>query len=383
MSLSPTQQAQEYISRAKHILVITNSHPSIDTVASATAMGLFLQALNKSADIVIPSFNTSNTPAFIEGKELIKSKIGAMRALHISIDVSKTPIEELLYDIRDGKLEINVIPKQNEWNLSDISTTHGTDRYDLVITLDVPDIKSLGAYATQYADFFHRTTIINIDSNPSNEHWGQINIINLNAVSVSEVLFELFQEWHTGVVNAPIATNILAGMIAKTRSFKTPNVTPRTLSTSSSLVGMGAKRNEIVDGLWRTRSINTLKLWGRALARLHDEGSSGIVWTMLAQKDFLESGTGSEMLPDVIDELITYVPEAKIIALFYEDVQSPDRICVIVAATPPHQACNLVKQFNATGTHERASFCMEKTKLIDAANSVISMLKKSQIPNNK
>lgn len=374
--LSPSQQAQEYISRAKHILVITSTHPDTDAIASATAMGLFFQALKKSADIVIPNFNTSASPSFIEGKDIIKSEIGAMRALHISIDVSKTPIEELLYDVRDGKLEINVIPKQNEWSLNDISTTHGTDRYDLVITLGVPDMKSLGAYATKFADFFHRTTIINIDSNATNEHWGQMNLINLNAVSISEILFDLFQQWNTGTINASIATNILTGMMVKTKGFRTPNVTPRTLATSSALVGMGAKRNDIVDGLWRTRSINTLKLWGRALARLHCEGNSGIVWTLLSQKDFLESGTGSEMLPDVIDELISYVPEAKIVALFYEDDKSQDRICITIATTPPHHASDLMKQFNASGTHERTTFCLEKTKLVDAANQVIAELKK-------
>jgi phosphoesterase RecJ-like protein len=375
--LSPSQQAQEYISRAKHILVITNTHPRVDTVASAAAMGLFLQAIDKSADIVVPYFPSSNFPSFIHGRELIKSEIGSMRALHISIDVSKTPIEELLYDVRDGMLEINIIPKQHEWSLNDISTTHGTDRYDLVIALDTPDMKSLGAYASQFADFFHRTTVINIDHDASNEHWGQINIVNLNAVSVSEILFDLFQQWHPGTMNEAIATDILAGMISQTRSFKTPNVTPQTLATSSALVGMGAKRNEIVDGLWRTRSINTLKLWGRALARLHHEGSCGIVWTILSQKDFLESGTGSEMLPDVIDELITYVPEAKIIALFYEDEQHVDNIHVTIATTPPHQAAELVKQYHATGTHERATFCIEKAKLIETANSVIALLKKS------
>lgn len=308
---------------------------------------------------------------------MIKSEIGAMRALHISIDVSKTPIEELLYDVHDGKLEINVIPKQHEWSLKDISTTHGTDRYDLVIALDVPDMKSLGVYATQFADFFHRTTIINIDTNPANEHWGQINLVNLNAVSTSEVLFDLFQQWHQGAITAPIATNMLAGMIAKTRSFKTPNVTPRTLATSSALIGMGAKRNEIIDGLWRTRSINTLKLWGRALARLHHEGNSGIVWTMLSQKDFLESGAGSDTLPDVIDELISYIPDAKIIALFHEEETSSDRVCVTIATAPPHQATDLARVYHASGSHNRATFCLEKTKLVDAANQVIAELKKT------
>lgn len=375
--LSPTQQAQEYISRAKHILVITTIQPNIDAIASAGAFGLFLRAMNKSADIVIPKFNKTAVPGFIEGTDTIKPEIGAMRALHISIDVSKTPIEELLYDVRDGKLEINVIPKQHEWTLKDISTTHGTDRYDLVVTLDIPDMKSLGAYATQFADFFHRTTIINIDSNPANEHWGQINLVNPNAVSTTELLFDLFQHWHQGAINADIATNILAGMIAKTRSFKTPNVTPRTLATSSTLIGMGAKRNDIIDGLWRTKSINTLKLWGRALARLHHEGGSGIVWTMLSQKDFLESGADADTLPDVIDELISYIPEAKIIMLFNEEASSSDRICVTIATAPPYQASDLTRIYHATGSHNRATFHLEKTKLIDAANQVIAELKKA------
>jgi len=377
MALSPRQQAQEQIARASHILVATRQHPTTDTVASAVALGLYLKAMGKSVDVTVPNFEPSQAPTFLEGTDIIQPHIGAMRTLQITLDVSKTPIDEFLYDIRDGKLEITVIPKQHEWNPSDLAFTHGKDRYDLIITIDAPDMASLGPSATEAADFFYRTTVINIAADATNEHWGQINLVDLNAVSVTEVLFSLFSEWNEHLIESKIATAILTGMMAKTRGFRTPNVTPRTLTSSSRLVAMGAKRAEIVDGLWRTRSVSTLKLWGRALARLHHERDSGIVWTMLSHKDFLEAGTGAEALPDVIDELISTSPDAKITALIYEHETEPNTVCVTIATAPPHNAIELTRELHAIGTRDRVTICLRETSLIDGANHVVDLLKKS------
>jgi nanoRNase/pAp phosphatase (c-di-AMP/oligoRNAs hydrolase) len=333
--------------------------------------------MGKSADITIPDFEPSQAPTFLKGTDMIQPHVGAMRTLQITLDVSKTPIDEFLYDVRDGKLEINIVPKQHEWNSSDVVCTHGKDRYDLVITLDAPDMASLGPSAMESADFFYRTTIINIAADATNEHWGQINLVDLNAVSVTEALFSLFSEWNEHLIESGIATALLAGMMAKTRGFRTRNVTPQTLAASSRLVAMGAKRADIVDGLWRTRSVSTLKLWGRALARLRYEAGFGIVWTMLSHKDFIESGTGSEALPDVIDELISTSPDAKITALIYEHEKEPKTVCVTIATAPPHNAIELARELNAVGTRDRVTICLRETSLIDGANRIIDLLKKS------
>ncbi len=377
MALSPRQQAQEQIARASHILVATRQHPSTDTIASAVALGLYLKAMGKSVDVTVPDFEPSQSPAFLEGVDIIQPKIGAMRTLQISLDVSKTPIDEFLYDVRDGKLEITVVPKQNEWTPSDVAFTHGKDRYDLVIALDASDMASLGPAGEESADFFYRTTIINIAVDATNEHWGQINLVDLNAVSVTEALFSLFSEWNEHLIETKISTALLTGMMAKTRGFRTRNVTPRTLAASSRLVAMGAKRADIVDGLWRTRSVNTLKLWGRALARLHHESDFGIVWTMLSHKDFIESGTGAEALPDVIDELISTSPDAKITAIIFEHETEPHSVCVTIATAPPHNAIELTRELNSVGTRDRVTICLRETSLIDGANHIVDLLKKS------
>jgi phosphoesterase RecJ-like protein len=368
MALNPAQQAQELVSRANRILVVTRDHATTDALAAAVGCGLFLKKMGKQADIVVPGFDAKTAPSFLKTDD-VKTSAGAMRAFHVTLDVSKTPLGELMYDVKDGKLEITVVPKEKEWGPADVAFRNGQDRYDLVIALDAADQASLGALAREQADFLYRTHVINIDCGNTNEHWGQVNLVDMNAVSSSEILFRLFDNWNRNLIDEQIATALLAGMISKTRSFRTPNVTPKTLSISSSLIAMGAKREEIVTGLWRTRSIATLKLWGRALARLEQDSDAAFVWTVLSQQDFIQAGTGPEYLEDVIDELLAYAPEAKTVALIYES-EPGKGICVTIACQSPRSAMDLGRTVGANGTRERASACLLNTNLIDATKMV-------------
>lgn len=376
MALTATQQAQELIRRSHRILVATRTLPTVDTIASAVSMALFLKKQNKTCDVVIPGYDEKTCPAFLKGACDIKAKMGALRALHLTIDVKDIPLGELMYDVKDGTLEVIVVPKEKEWTPKHVEIKHGADRYDLVIALDCPDMKSLGAIHDEHADFLYRTDIINADHSAGNEHWGQVNIVNMNAVSTTETLYELMHEWNNNLIDEAIATSLLAGMIAKTRSFRTPNVTPKTLATSSQLIAMGARREDIVTGLWRTKSVGTLNLWGKALSRLHEEPEAGLVWTVLGHKDFLEAGVQDGTLDEVIDELIAYVPEAKVTALIYESPEREGGICVTIASHGSASAHELGRAVGAAGTKERAKACLMNTTLVDAVNQTIGGLKK-------
>lgn len=370
MALTPAQQAQELITRASRILVVTREHASTDALAAAVGCGLFLKKLGKQADVVVPGFDAKTALSFLKTGD-VRGATGAMRAFHVTLDVSKTPLGELLYDVKDGKLEITVVPKESEWRVGDMTFRHGDDRYDLVIALDAADQKSLGALARDHADFLYRTHVINVDCSAANEHWGQVNIVDLNAVATGEILFNLFESWNRNLIDEDVATALLASMISKTRSFRTANVTPKTLAASSALIGMGAKREEIVTGLWRTRSIPTLKLWGRALARLEQDRETSFVWSVLSQQDFIQAGAPADTLNDVIDELIAYAPEAKTVALVYES-EPGKGVCVTLSCSAGggRSASELGRTFGANGTRERATACLLNTTLLDAAKTV-------------
>ena len=379
MALAPEQQAIELIMRAKRILIVSKDHAAIDALASVGACLAFLTKLGKAADAVIPGHDANRVPAFLPVSIPVQPAVGAMRAFELSLDVSNTPLSELLYDVKDGKLEITVTPKSGEWSPKDVTFKHGQDRYDLVIALDCPDLASLGPLFKEHADFFYRTTVVNIDRDATNEHWGQVNLVDLNAVSTTEILFGMFDRWNKNLIDEPIATGLLAGMIAKTQSFRTPNVTPKTLDTASKLIAMGAKREEIVHGLWRTKSVPTLKLWGRALSRLEYDRAHGLVWTTLSREDFLSAGAPDDALDGIVSELVAYSPEAKVVVLIHEKGNSVQTgACVTIHAMPPYSATELGRVFGASGARDRVEFCLTPGQpLVEGTTQIIDRLRET------
>ena len=213
MALSQEQQAIELILRAKRILVVTKQPPTVDALSSVVGVLLFLNKCNKTVDAVVPDFDPAQLPAFLPRAKNMRPALGAIRAFEITLDVSANPLDDLHYDVKDGKLFITVVPKNGEWSPKDVTFRHGEDRYDLVIALDCPDTQALGSLFQEHADFLYRTPVMNIDRDPGNEYWGQINLVDLTAVSSSEILFGLFSRWNRNLVDEDIATALLAGMI--------------------------------------------------------------------------------------------------------------------------------------------------------------------------
>ena len=200
------------------------------------------------------------------------------------------------------------------------------DEYDLCLCKPAKAVRALQwgsvvrlakktAFLFDNADFFYHTPIINIDHNPANDYFGQINLVDITATSISEIIFELIKEMGGEILNEQIATNLLAGIISKTKSFRTTSVTPKSLAIASHLVASGARREEIIKNLFQTKNIATLKLWGRVLARLKEGESHRLVWSLVSRHDFGSSGAGEEDLIGVIDELIINTPLAEIVAL--------------------------------------------------------------------
>ncbi len=372
MGFEVKRQVIEAISRSKRTLIVTQEPWTTDSLSAAAALGLFLAKLNKQYETVAKGLTTENKPHFLPGLDKTKDTLGAVRAFEISLDVSHNPLEELHYDVKDGQLTVTLIPKAGEWSPRDVSFRHGEDRFDLIIALDCPDIHSLGALFRDHADFIYRLPIINIDCNPANEHWGQINLVDLNASSSTEILFDLFKEWNKNLIDEDVATALLSGMIYRTQSFRSSNVTPLTLGKASELLAIGARREEIVHGIWRTRTVPTLKLWGKALTHLEQDRDLGLVWSILTNQDAVETGTGLDDLNGVAKELISYAPEAKVIVLISESGKA------MIHANGTLSAAELARPFGATGTREYAELDFPPGgDIVTTSHQIIDKLKQT------
>jgi nanoRNase/pAp phosphatase (c-di-AMP/oligoRNAs hydrolase) len=375
--LTQEQQIFEQIKKAKRILITFNKTWSGDAVASALAFYLLLVKMEKDVEIVAEKFEHGQLFSFLPAYGEIQHRLDNLRNFIISLDITNAKVGQIKYQMDHNLLNFIISPKEGFFSHDDIKSRSSGFKYDLIITVDTPDLESLGTIYDNDTEFFYQVPIINIDHHSDNEEFGQINLVELTAISTTEILFNLFGDYARGSIDENIATCLLAGIIAETKSFKTQNITPQALSISSQLISLGARREEIVNRLYRSRPLNVLKLWGRVLARLTSTLGDKLVWTSLSLNDFAKTETDENDLSEVIDELIVSIPEAKIIVILYEkNGKNPlpdngDRLSLtesapgittraMVYSVKNINALNLVKKWNPTGTKYLAKIALDK-----------------------
>lgn len=374
MALSPKEQIHESVKKSKNILVCLPKDPTTDAIAAGLALFAALEKLGKKSKVVCNEFSLPPHHQFLPKSKEILSDLTSLKKFIISLDVTQTKVEELSYDIKDNKLDIFITPKDGLFRERDVSFSSTSYEYDLIFVVDSPDLESLGKLYDNNTEFFYHTSIINIDHSPTNEHFGQINLVDLTATSSSEIIFELIKEWKEDILDEYIATSLLAGIISKTKSFQTTTVTPRSLAIASHLISSGARREEIVKHLYQTKSVETLKLWGRALARLKQDKEHRIVWSLLGQEDFRKAGTTDEEdILSVIDELIVNAPKAEIIMILYE--REKNKILAVVNTPPNIDATSMLKEFKPVGTKDFTKIQIEAADLFIAEKRILETIK--------
>lgn len=377
--LNESQQIKTEIENSKHVLIVFNNHENSDATAAALALSYILGKMNKSVDIVCPDFAPTKNLGFLNGLKDIKSEMEHLQKLIIKVDVSQTKIETLSYDIKDNWLSIYLTPKSGLLTKEDLRTAQSAYKYDLIITLDTPELDTLGKMFLNNSDLFYRVDIINIDCHAANERYGQINYVDLNATSVSEIVYRLTKQLWETQLDENTATALLTGMIAATHSFKTTNVTPLTLQSASELINHGANREKIIQNLYRTRSLSTLKLWGITLSKLKIDQNKHFAWSTITKDEFASCNASEEDLRDIIGELIGNSPEIDLTMLIYEHSLPDGKMSIngILHSKKGHDTHALLKNFNPTGNKQQAKFSIEGKSLIETEQNIIEEIKKS------
>lgn len=337
--LTLEQQIFKQIERSESLLIAFNADWNGDAVASSLALFLWLQKMGKKVEIAAyldPEDNSRQKIAeawrFLPTCDEIKTSLKNLRKFIVSLDISQTTINQIKYTVDEKKLNFIISPEKGWFNPEDISNSSSGFKYDLIFTIDTPDLESLAAIYDNNVEFFYKTTIINIDHQAGNEEYGQINYLDFNVVSVAEIIFSLIKsqtKFPLEEIGEDIATCLLAGIISKTKNYKSANLTPRTLLTSSKLIGLGARREEIINQLYRSRPLPILKLWGKVLNNLQEENNKYLIWSLLTGEDAAAALEENLDLGEIVEEIIASVPEAKLILIA---LAVPDKKTVKVCA---------------------------------------------------
>lgn len=310
--------AKSYLSASRRPLLITHLAPDGDAIGSLLAMMWLLRAIGKEAiaacqDEVPASFS------FLPGWELVVKEAGDQ------------PV-------------------------------------DLIISLDASDMERLG---TVYQPELHdRLPLINIDHHVTNLYFGTVNLVDSQAVSTTQVLFNLAQNmgWP---IDRSIAQCLLTGLVTDTLGFRTPNVDAGVLGLAKTLMETGASLAAITTNVLSRRSLASICLWSKALSNVKLEDH--IIWTAIPLSMRAECHDAAQSDTGLVNFLLE-AEEADVSVIFTE--REDGRVDVGMRAVPGVDVARVALSLGGGG-HAQAAGCSLQTTLAEAQKRVLTALKAS------
>ena len=308
MELTPKAQISELIRNSNSVLVLAHEQADGDAVGSLLAMRLVLQKLKKQADLAI----FGQLPAscsFLPGYSEIKQTVSASNDLILTVDTRQTGNDlKLGHKKLSDKHQVMIVlsPERGSLMPEDITISRSRPKYDLILILDCSDIERLGPIAKEMPDLFYETPTVSIDHHATNSYFAKVNWVDMTATSTAEMLVSLIESLgrSENLLDEDVATCLLTGIITDTGSFQNQTTTPKSLTVAAQLVAAGARQQEIVDKIFRTKPLSTLKLWGKVLSNIHEDVKHNFVWASVTAEEAQSVGADPKETSGLIDELL-------------------------------------------------------------------------------
>ena len=236
------------IREAGTIALCSHVNPDGDTLGSATAMRLILQKLGKQVSLFCDGKVPDNL-SFLPGAELIRAPKG------------------------------------------------GEGPFDLMIALDVSDIKRLGACEKLMAVSAHTAQI---DHHPTNPLYTEVSSVDGDASATCLMIYEQMKT--LGVEADPeIAVCLYTGISTDTGNFAFPCTSAEAFEVMAELMKQQLPLAELNRILFRDRAMAQVKLLGRALGSLKYYEDGRIAVMKLTLRDFTECSALSEHADTIVN----------------------------------------------------------------------------------
>lgn len=326
MPQSVITQFERLVNNSSHILILLPESPQNDFFCSAVALAHFCNELNITTTIAFSDpYEQTASLNFLERPKNteVTHSIAGSRDLVISFDTKYNKILDVRTETLDDKVNIYITPERGMIDSRDFSFVPDKFPYDLIITVGAPDKESMGKLYDEVPDIFYEIPIVNVDNKSANEHFGQINIVNTVASSVSEVVSDTLEQIKGVKISSLCAQPLLTGIISATNSFQNHNTTPHALTLSSKLLEYGADQQIIIRNLYRNQTFSLLQLWGSTMKNLttspHHEK---IVISTITLDNFTRAKAEKHHIHAILKKMKQNYPKGKIFVLLYEDARN-------------------------------------------------------------
>lgn len=336
----------ERIKSSKHILLALPPFPTVDSSASAIALKEVLEKEGKEVTLATSGILPESLH-FLSKDIKIDNQLPSGEVLVLKVNIEQAGLEELTYETTPTETTIYLTPKTGTLNEGNVSISKQSSSFDCIIVLGSSNLEDLGDIYANNADTFFKSPVINIDILGTNEYYGAFNLVDVTAVSISEIVYELLMSYGTNF-SPSIATALLSGVISRTHSFQDVRTSPKAFTVSAELMDLGGDHQEVVKHIYKTKPLALLQLWGRALARLKNSELQGIMYSALTLQDLekTDSETVGINPRNVLNELLENLSGFRSISLL---VERQGAVYVYLAIHPQISVKDLIQELNVEG----------------------------------
>ena len=227
------------INEAKNVLIALSRDPSVDEMAAAIGLSLYLDRIGKRATAIY-SGATPNALEFLKPEETFEPTVDTLQDFVIALNKDKA--DHLRYKLDGNYVKIYITPYRARLSEEDLEFSYGDYNVDLVFALDVANGIDLDSALREHGRIMHDAVIINVTTgNPGK--FGEIEWSDKSASSVSEMLAKLLFNIAGDVkVEKEEATAFLTGIVAATNRFSNAMTTPETMQIAAQLMESGANQ---------------------------------------------------------------------------------------------------------------------------------------------
>jgi phosphoesterase RecJ-like protein len=225
-------------------------------------------------------------------------------------------------------------------------------------TLDIAAIISLDCGTVQrlpeaLQPLLARLPLANIDHHRTNTRFGQVNWVDAQAGSTSEMVWRLTRHAKWPLDRAG-AEALWVGVVTDTGRFAYDQTSPRTLRCGADLLRYGVRTAWINDRLYGSFDRKVLELKRRAFQTLECRTDGRVATITLTREDFAATGCTKTDAEDIIE-----IPRSlrnNVLALFFYQSGEEQETRLSIRTREPLDATHLALRYGGGG-HARAAGC--------------------------
>jgi phosphoesterase RecJ-like protein len=212
-----------------------------------------------------------------------------------------------------------------------------------------------------------------IDHHPPYEKFGDIRLVDTDACSTGEIVFQLIKSLD-GRFTLPMAEALYTSILTDTGSFKFSNTNKHAFAISAELMQAGLKPQKVYQYIYERQSINKIRLFGHILSSLHLSSNGKIAWFSITRE--LMKKTGAR--PVEIEGFADYprVLNGVEVTIMFSETE-PGRLKVSLRSKGHYTINEIANRFGGGGHRFAAGIMLEgdieanQKRILDAVSDLV------------